>query len=150
MKKYFYVFLASVIYYLVLAILKGQHYERLYGDIASAIAGFVGLYAFTYVLLKRNKEQKILWLLFVIWLGISIIELPMRIFYNKAMGTFFTYIYWCAGIIGGYLFWRTNKFWKIIVSVISLCIVCTIPRCIVTCYGNKPYMKNNTTEISCY
>lgn len=71
MKKYFYVFLASVIYYLVLAILKGQHYERLYGDIASAIAGFVGLYAFTYVLLKRNKEQKILWLLFVIWLGIS-------------------------------------------------------------------------------
>lgn len=96
MKKYFYVFLASVIYYLVLAILKGQHYERLYGDIASAIAGFVGLYAFTYVLLKRNKEQKILWLLFVIWLGISIIELPMRIFYNKAMGTFYIYILVCG------------------------------------------------------
>lgn len=109
MKKYFYVFLASVIYYLVLAILKGQHYERLYGDIASAIAGFVGLYAFTYVLLKRNKEQKILWLLFVIWLGISIIELPMRIFYNKAMGTFLHIYIGVRALLGDICFGgRTN------------------------------------------
>lgn len=147
MKKNIYTFLICVLCYFALAILRGQHYERVYGDMASAIAGFVGLYALTYVLLRWNKGEKTIWTLSAMLLGISIVELPLRIFYNEAMGTLLTYAYWCSGIAGGYVLWRTNKLWKIIVLLVSLCIVCTIPRYIIACYGNNPGTENNPTEI---
>ena len=136
-KKNIFVFLISIACYFAIAILRGQHYERIYGDISSAIAGFIILYLLTYNIMKRYKGQNLLSVLFLIWLGLSVVELPLTIFMHESMGTFLTYAFWCLGIAGGYFIWRVTKAWKIVVLAISLCIIYFIPCCIISYYHHN-------------
>jgi hypothetical protein len=121
MKTYFKIFL------LALVIELGVSPLRMIGDLRyCAIIAFVLFAIFQYFVSHKNAgKAKSAYLLVASLAGCAAIQLPLRIYYfSMAEDLFFTipdFPLHLLGIVVGYLFYKSNKTFRIAIAVFSLC-----------------------------
>lgn len=67
------------------------------------------------------KKLKVGCIAISVWLGISVIEIPIRVLYfSTTFVSFPNYLFWCFGILMGYLYAMSKKIWQRVSMVIVL------------------------------
>ena len=121
MKTYFKIFLLSLVIEL------GVSPLRMTGDLRHcAIIAFVLFAVFQYfVSYKNDGKVKPVFLLVASLAGCAAVQLPLRIYYfSRAIDISFTlpdFFLHLLGIVAGYLFYKSNKTFRIAIVVFSLC-----------------------------
>lgn len=121
--KYILVFALSFALFWGLVWLRGE------GSNIAVLVGCPLTFLLTFFCLKLLKGLNEYLVLLFIWLGISILEVPARIMnFSDTLFTLPTHLYWCAGILLGYGVWKTNRWWKIPVLVLTLLVILSAPK----------------------
>lgn len=67
------------------------------------------------------KKLKVGCIAISVWLGISVIEIPIRVLYfSTTLVSFPNYLFWCFGILMGYLYAMSKKIWQRVSIIIVL------------------------------
>lgn len=85
------------------------------------------MFALSYFSLRNFKELNVLFTIFLIWLGISAIELPGIIVSGTIYYNLPSYLFMCLGIVSGYCLWLVKRKWKIVILGLSIAILSLIP-----------------------
>lgn len=144
MKKFNYILLFAlgiVIYVFVIGFRKSNIYP-LYGKDTSSIIGFISMFFIAFFSLKEygkgNKEKDNRHtnraIMFCLWLGISIIEIPLRIIYRDIINGLPGYMYWCLGLGLGYCFWKFKSTRLRIIVISSSLILLILYQSISDCW----------------
>lgn len=104
-KKFFTIFVISFVFFWGIAALRGGYVTiiGMAGLKLSALVGFLVMWIWSCFSLIKFKRLKPVYVILTIWLGISILELPIRLIVKDTLGSLPTYLLWCFGIIVGYL-----------------------------------------------
>lgn len=127
-KPQFLIFILSFVCYLGLVALRGINDIPIGASAFTSIVGFTVLFAGTFFALKKVRQMNEFRILLAVWAGISILEIPLRFFVEGSSFTLPTYVYWCAGILSGYGFWKAkNILLKILIPVAGIAAMAFAP-----------------------
>ncbi|MBS4764632.1 TlpA family protein disulfide reductase [Alistipes sp. kh20] len=129
MKKLGIVFLISFVWSLFLAWLRGGYISilTLTGLPLSSFIGFIVYGLITTLALEKYRNTTFSgYIVLLVWLGASILELPFRIIhFGDAMISFLNLLIWWLGIGVGYFFFKVRKITHKIIFV-GLSLICAL------------------------
>ena len=116
---FFLIFLYALLIDLATMPLRGL---RGFGTSACSVVTFILYFIFIYIVLKKYTYQlKGIYILLASLLGASILQLPLRVVhFSVTLGTLPDFLFHLLGIVMGYLFYKSNRFFRVITLVFSL------------------------------
>lgn len=126
--KYILLFVLSLGFFFFIAYLRSGTLSvfSLEGFVLSSLIGGLGLFIAFFLIIIKCKKLKPIYVFLSLWLGISVLELPLRIFdFEATLVSLPTYLSWCLGLLAGFLSSIFKKWWQRL-FVFSLILLITL------------------------